>query len=195
MSTAYLAPTTELEAVNEMLATIGEAPVGTLTGSLPIDASTALQRLRERSRALQASGWSFNTDEGMSLAAQEDGRVPLPRNALKADFPDNPDYVVRGGFVYDTSNHTFTIGTNVTADIVRFLPFDDLPEYARQFIMIAAARRFQDKMLGDEGLHSFTLQDERQAWASFHDAEADIADLNVLSGSTSVQRIIRKRRS
>ena len=41
------ANTTELEAVNSMLATIGEAPVNSITGTLPLDASLAKNTLNE----------------------------------------------------------------------------------------------------------------------------------------------------
>ena len=39
--------TTELEAVNTILSTIGEAPLSTLTGSLPVDGTTAKNILNE----------------------------------------------------------------------------------------------------------------------------------------------------
>lgn len=193
MSTDYLAPTTELEAVNEILAAIGETPVGTLSGALPIDASMALTRLRARSRGLQAQGWSFNTDEAYTLAVDNDGKVPVPRNALRVDAVDSYDYVTRGGFLYDRVNHTFVIDEDVSVDIVRMLAWEDLPEYARQFLFIATARLFQDRMLGDESLHNFTETDEKVAWTAFLDSEALNADLNVLRDSFSVSRVLRRR--
>jgi len=195
MSTDYLAPTTELEAVNEILAAIGEAPVGTLSGALPVDASTALTRLRSRSRNLQAQGWSFNTDEGYTLPADNDGKVAIPRNALNVDPVDNNDLVVRGQFIYDRVNHTFVIDDDVEVDIVRFLPWEDLPQYARAFLFVATARTFQDQMIGDESLHQFTATDERMAWAAFMDAEARNADHNVIRDSWSVGRVVRRRQS
>ena len=39
--------TTELEAVNIMLAAIGESPVNTLTGTLPVDVKLAQTTLEE----------------------------------------------------------------------------------------------------------------------------------------------------
>lgn len=193
MSTDYLAPTTELEAVNEILAAIGEAPVGTLQGALPIDASTALKRLRSRSRGLQASGWSFNTDYAYTLPKNAQGKVPLPVNALMVDPVDDLDIVPRGQFLYDRVNHTFVLNKDVTVDIVRFLPWEDLPEYARQFLFISTSRTFADRMLGDEALHQYTADDEKLAWANFLDAEARNADLNILRDSWSAARVIKRR--
>lgn len=194
MSTEYLAPTTELEAVNTILAAIGETPVGTLLGALPIDASIALTRLRTRSRGLQSSGWSFNTDEGYTLAVDNDGKVPIPRNALNVDATESNDIVTRGDFLYDRANHTFVIDEEVVVDIVRFLPWEDLPEYVRQYLFISTARTFQDQMLGDESLHTYTEKDEKLAWVAFLDAEARNADFNVLRDSSAVSRVLRRRR-
>ena len=42
--------TTELEAVNTILSTIGEAPLSTLTGSLPVDGTMAKSVLNEINR-------------------------------------------------------------------------------------------------------------------------------------------------
>ena len=42
-----LSGTTELEAVNTLLHTIGEAPVNSLTGTLPIDATLASNTITE----------------------------------------------------------------------------------------------------------------------------------------------------
>jgi hypothetical protein len=193
MPTSYLAPTTELEAVNEILAAIGETPVSTLSGSLPIDASMALTRLRSRSRGLQMQGWSFNTDDEYTLAVDGDGKVPVPGSALRVDPVNTNDYVVRGSFLYDRIEHTYVIDEAVDCDVIWMLPWDDIPEYARQYLFIGTARTFQDRMLGDESLHQYTAEDERIAWGVFLECEAQNADLNVLTDSYSVNRVIRRR--
>ena len=54
---------TELEAVNILLTTIGEAPVNTLTGNQVTDVSIANQVLNEVSREVQSQGWHFNTEQ------------------------------------------------------------------------------------------------------------------------------------
>ena len=53
--------TTELEAVNTILSTIGEAPINSLTGTLPVDATTAKNILSEINREVQSAGWKWNT--------------------------------------------------------------------------------------------------------------------------------------
>ena len=61
--------TTELEAVNAMLAALGEAPIADFDGgvSLP-DVQIALNTLRDAVREVQSMGWKFNTEFGYQLS-------------------------------------------------------------------------------------------------------------------------------
>lgn len=63
-----LVATTELEAVNAMLASIGEAPITTLDGATQSDVQTALNILRDTTREVQTEGWRFNTEFGFEIA-------------------------------------------------------------------------------------------------------------------------------
>jgi hypothetical protein len=49
-----ITPTTELEAVNECLENIGQAPVSTIAGDLGVDTQIALNFVRKTNRQLQA---------------------------------------------------------------------------------------------------------------------------------------------
>lgn len=62
-----LGMTTELEAINYMLACIGEAPVDSLDAPLGADVQMALNILRNTTREVQAQGWRFNTDFGLEI--------------------------------------------------------------------------------------------------------------------------------
>ena len=55
---------TELQAVNRMLAGIGQAPItqAGLTNAANPDVAMATQTLYEVSRQIQAEGWSFNKE-------------------------------------------------------------------------------------------------------------------------------------
>jgi hypothetical protein len=63
-----LAPTTELEAVNAMLASIGEAPIDTLDSATQADVVMAINTLRNTAREIQSMGWRFNTEFGVQVA-------------------------------------------------------------------------------------------------------------------------------
>ena len=51
-----VAATTELEAINIMLAAIGEAPVNSLIGTLPVDVKLAQSTLTEFNKEIQSGG-------------------------------------------------------------------------------------------------------------------------------------------
>ena len=57
---------TELDAVNSVLANIGQSPVNSLTDN-SVDIGLATRHLGNSSRELQLRGWSFNTDDKYSL--------------------------------------------------------------------------------------------------------------------------------
>lgn len=60
---ATLNTTTELEAVNTMLQTIGESTVTTLGGTLPYEVSAAQTILNEVIREVCMDSYVFNTEE------------------------------------------------------------------------------------------------------------------------------------
>ena len=57
----------ELPAVNEILASIGQAPVSTLEQTNP-DVAIAYDTLTNVSREVQSEGWIFNTEEYYEIA-------------------------------------------------------------------------------------------------------------------------------
>lgn len=65
-----IAPTTELDAINVMLACIGQTPIDQPSLDTPIsdDVTLAVQFLRESMRELLTNGWRFNTEFGVEVA-------------------------------------------------------------------------------------------------------------------------------
>jgi hypothetical protein len=78
MAHADLVLTTELDAVNTMLYTIGEQPVSSLAESGLADVAIAKTILTEQSRRFQAKGWDFNTDKDYALAVDINSKIPVP---------------------------------------------------------------------------------------------------------------------
>ena len=70
-----VAATTELECINIMLAAIGEAPINSLVGTLPVDARIAQSTLTEVNKSVQSEGWSFNTETDVTLAKASNALV------------------------------------------------------------------------------------------------------------------------
>lgn len=185
---------TELEAVNLMLSVIGEAPVNTLTVSGLSDVAIARNILSETSRAVQERGWHFNTEDDYTLAAESDGSIPVPSNVLRIDpmRNENLDLVQRGNRMYDREKHTFSIGRSVKFAVTFGLPFDQLPQAARHYIAVKAARSFQKRTLGSQLIEAFTQDDEMNALLAMKDQETDTGDFNLLTGSWDTLQILER---
>jgi hypothetical protein len=184
---ATFTPTTELEAVNLMLGTIGEAPISSLEVSGLVDVAVAKQLLHEVSREVQSKGWDFNQEFDYPLARNTDGFVTVPSNSLRVDTTQefkHYDVVVRGTRLYDRGNHSYTFTETLKVDMTVFLPFEEMPEAARYYIAIRAARKYQDRNLPNDSSHAYTEQDEENALTTLKEAEGDTGDYNYLSGST-----------
>ena len=191
-----LSPTTELEAINTMLSTIGESPVNTVEDTGNVDVVIARQILQTVSREVQARGWHFNTEINYTITPDSEGYLVLTNTVLKVDtvYPDSSkDVVVRGSRLYDREKHTYVFIDAVKVDMTILLPFDELPEVARNYATISASRIFQERVVGSDTLHAFNSQDEARAMVSLMEYEADTADLNILSGNYSVYRILGDR--
>ena len=185
-----VAATTELECINIMLAAIGEAPINTLTGTLPVDAVTAQRTLAEINKDVQNEGWSFNQEFNVKLTRDGSNQIALGTDMLKVDANvfDHPtiDTVQRGLKLYDRKNNTFVFDTDLTCNVTYFRNFDEIPESARRYINIRAARVFVDRLVGDDGLRTYTAQDEARARANLMENDMDNADHNVLSGDPNL---------
>ena len=102
------------------------------------------------------------------------------------------DVVLRGNRLYDRRNHTFKFNKPIRVDMVILLPFDELPEVAREYIAIRAARIFQERVVGSDLLSSFSKNDELKALVALQEMEADTADYNILTDNYSVARVLRR---
>ena len=192
-----ITPTSELQSVNIMLSTIGEAPVNSITGTTTVDVSTAINILNETSMSIQSQGWNFNTHLNYnSLSIDSNGKVHLPSNCVKADANHSYrylNYTIRNGYLYDMDNHTdvFTSAPS-TVDLVLVQQFSHLPEYARQYITMKAARRFAARFIGDKEITQLIGQDENEALMAFHQADSQEADANMLNGDQNTFSIINR---
>lgn len=189
-------PTTQLDAVNQMLLAIGESPVSTLTGDVGVDVVTAKQTLADITRAVQTEGWLFNTEHEFPLSVDGDNQIGIPSNAASVDvirerFGDN-DPIQRGLKLYDRKNHTYTFTEGVKAKIIFLLPFEDMPETARYYVTYRACRKFQDNSIGSESLHRYNERDEMRARVVFENDQAEDEDLNFLRDDPFFGSVVRR---
>jgi len=175
--------TTELEAVNVMLGTIGEQPVNSLDISTISEVSIASNILYDISREVQTRGYSWNKETEYPLALSTGGEIPLPINCLDVNITSEDDWIIqRGSRLYNRTDHTYVFTADVEATIIFFLPFIELPQAARNYITLRAARKFQVRILGSESIEKFTEIDENQAWLTLSAKEVDQGAYSMKSG-------------
>ena len=188
-----VAATTELECINIMLAAIGEAPINSLVGTLPVDAVTAQSTLTEVNKSVQSEGWSFNTEIDVKLTRDNTGHVHLSTNILRVDanIHQHPtiDPIQRGLKLYDRQNNKYEFDEDLICTVVYFRDFDEIPEPARHYINIQAARKFVDRLVSDQALRTYTLQDEQRARAILMETDLANGDHNLLRGDPSLTSI------
>ena len=174
--------TTELEAVNTILSTIGEAPLSTLTGSLPVDGTTAKNMLNEISREVQSAGWHFNTQYKVDLTRDTTNKVPIGTDVVRVELSNrydksSYDVVQRGNYLFNLAKNSDIFDQDFTENtLIYLLQFEDLPEQARRYITIRSARVFHDRTLGANTLHKFSSEDEARSLAVMKQAEMQTGD-------------------
>lgn len=191
-----LSATTKLQAVNTMLSTIGSSPVNSLVGSNSADVALAVQILDETSLAVQSEGWHWNTERDVAMTADPiTNEITVPSSAVMVDVdPPNDkgmNIITRGSKLYDLKKRStfFDPGTVLKATVIYALDWDDLPQAARYYISIKASRVFQDRMVGSEKHHSFTLRDEIMALSKLKEYEGETADRSIFD-NYDVYRVI-----
>jgi hypothetical protein len=190
-----MALTTKLEAVNTMIAVIGEAPVNTLGGTaVPITVVQAENVLDETSRAIQSEGWHFNTEHEYPFTPDAtNSKITLPSNVLTIDLDPqiytDVDPVQRGNTLYDRKNHTDVWTKEVKASVTFQLDFTEIPEQFRNYITIKSARIFSNRFLGSREIEGFALRDEVEAKARAIDSDSENADRTIFD-NYSVMRVL-----
>jgi hypothetical protein len=158
--------TTKLEAINEMLTGIGQAPVVSLDVANP-EIALALSVLDTVTKEIQSEGWHFNSEINYPFTPDNSGHILVPANVLQ--LSDNKlsnvqqyQTVVRDGKLYDKVNHTFNfpVGSPVLCDVVWLFDFEDLPEVFVRYITQRATRVFSGRAQGSEQMVRFNIQDE-----------------------------------
>ncbi len=187
MSHFTTVPVNELEAVNMLLAAVGEAAVSSLETATTVDVTQAKNLISNINREVQQKGWHFNTEWDVILSLDSDSRIPLGTTILSIYSPSKLT-TIRGRegspFLYDLSNNTFTWTASVNdAVTITLLDFEDIPQTARQYITTKAARIFQEEIIGQVSAEAVNRQEEVEAYADLLDDEGERSGFNVGYGT------------
>lgn len=172
---------TELDAVNEIISIIGEAPINTLEDLKNVDAISALRILRSVSRQEQARGWSFNIISEHTLTPDTySGKIRWQENYLFLKGSGGEKLVRNGDYIKDLSTGDIFFKQPITCEAVLLIPFDELPDAMRTYIITKAAFKFQSRYFGDDSLAQVTMQEVQEAWMHLQEYEMDNNDYNIL---------------
>lgn len=198
-----LIPQTKLDAVNQMLASIGQTPLNTLNTAGIRDAAIAELSLDNTTREVLNRGWSFNTDREFEISRDVNDNYLVPSDALQID-PEYHwlDWVERDNagtrMMYDRDKNTFDITTEndpVLFRIIRAMDFETLPQAARGYIAIRAARIFQANVIGSDILFKYTEMHEREALSTLKKLETRTKDRNMFRPGTESNKIVNRWRN
>lgn len=183
-----ITPKTELMAVNLILRNMGETPVNSLVGNLPIEASQAFNTLVEVSEEVQTPGWFFNR-EFHRLVPNASDEILLPANTLAVQgygYARGSKLTVRNRKLYDQSpfKNTFKFAGAMELELILGLPFEDLPASARLYITLRAARVMQVRDVGDQMNAQEDSEDERRALALLHAEQLAAEPLSLTLSNT-----------
>jgi hypothetical protein len=182
----------KLEAVNTMLTLVGDAPVNSLIANTA-NSQIAELILDEVTKEIQYQGWHFNTETGVTLPIGGDGKIIVPDNALSVDLDPleypNTDVVIRGNYLYDKKNHTYTFTADIKAEVVSFFSWEELPEIVKRYVVLRAGRIFSQRIIGSAEQTSANSVDENQALREIVAWDTDSADYSIFS-NYSVTRVL-----
>lgn len=183
---------TELDAVNNIISTIGEAPINSLDNLYDVDAVNAYRILQDVSRSEQARGWSFNILDTYTLNRDMNtNKIPWSTNYLYLKGSNGEKLVRQGNFVKDLTKDTVIFDKDVECTAILYLPFESLPEQMRSYIISKAAHVFQSRYFGDDILLRVTEAMVVEAWQHLQEYEIDNNDYNLLD-HTHVQELLSR---
>lgn len=174
----------ELDAINDILAAIGEPPVSTLEGDSNADVANARRILNKINRQIQSKGWTFNIEEGIELLPdvfsklinyQADYLSVLGNGGATA-------YVNRGGYVYDRTNRTDRFEAPIVVNLIRLRTFSEMPECFRFWIVTKASRQFNSRFFGAPEVDATLRDEEQEAQMQCAEYELDYGNFNMLDG-------------
>ena len=175
----FLTPYTELEAVNTLLQSIGHSPISAIPVSgleLPNIASNVV---KGTSRSVQTPGLWCNTEYQFPLIKQTDEKIKVPQNALEVKL-DGP-YTLRGQYLYNLQTHSYLHDDDLEAsEIIFLLPFNELPNYVREYVTVKAGRFFQLTQKPTTVAFNFSKEQEQEAYTMLKSKEDEKTPTNLL---------------
>lgn len=171
---------TELDVINDMLASLGESPLNAIDEDHPLVAS-GVRKLRVANAREQAKSWWFNREQVTIQPDPDTGFTYVPGDTLSIDPVSSWTHLVqRGRRLFDPSGKGYKIGKAVTVNLVREIPFEDLPTMAQAYISLAAQEDFQKDYDADRLKYEQIMSQKREAFLVLRAEDIRNAGVNLL---------------
>lgn len=183
----------ELDAVNDILAAIGESPVNTLESDANADVVNARRILHKINRQEQSKGWTFNIDEGYTLVPDVYSQlIPYMPNYLSVTTTGGTPYVNRGGYVYDRINRTDRFSSPITVNLISLRTFDEMPEQFKAYIVAKAAKEFNIRFFGAPEIDTVLGNEILDLERAVNEYELDYGAFNIFNSDPYVSDVISR---
>jgi hypothetical protein len=137
--------------------------------------------LRVASFREQAKGWWFNRELTTLKPEPDTGFVFVPADAISVD-PMEPSrsYVQRGRRLYNPATQSYKFTQEIKVQIIRNVPFGELPPSAAAFIGLTAVLAFQKTFDADSNKTKLLMNDLRDAYVTMNSEHIRAQDVNLL---------------
>ncbi|AAY46289.1 tail tubular protein [Vibrio phage VP3] len=183
----------ELDAINDILASIGESPVNTLESDANADVVNARRILHKINRQEQSKGWTFNIEEGATLVPDVYSQlIPYMPNYLSVTTTGGTPYVNRGGYVYDRINKTDRFTSPITVNLISLRTFDEMPEQFKSYIVTKASKEFNIRFFGAPEIDTVLGNELIDLERAVNEYELDYGAFNIFNSDPYVSGAISR---
>ena len=193
MAVVSYGASTELDAVNSILMSVGESPVNTLTVQSP-EVILAQKTLRQVCREVLSEGWKFNTETEYPVTLDSNNHCIVPNNVLQIDLNhfkhlNDFDVVKKSDSgtmkLYDLYEHRYnfenTSESKLYCDIIWMIDFEDIPQVFKDYVAVRASRIAATRMTSEPKNAEVLSTDEALARALVVEYDANQADYNIFN--------------
>lgn len=166
---------------------MGERPINALTDPHPWKGA-AQGKLSEASHSIQSRGWWFNLELLTLEPNIVDSYIYLPGDALDVRTQSSM-YVARNGRVFNLDGGTYEFTDSVDIELVREIPFEDLPGPAQSYVEAAAVLNFQKDYDGDTAKTRELKEKYSDARVAFNKAATIASRTNMITNNFRLMQL------
>ncbi|MFA5623319.1 MAG: hypothetical protein WC981_03770 [Candidatus Dojkabacteria bacterium] len=190
---------TEVEAVNMLLATVDMPSIDSIDTTYPL-VEKAVGILNNVFREVISLGLNFSK-EVIRLYPDTTGAIIMPEKVVRIANPVkslNASYfTMRGRKLYDLNRNTTDFSEEgykqgIDVEVVVAIPFNDMPETAKNYIIKRSARIFQALVQGDGVRYQYTAQEELEAFTAMQRDSNEEGNYNILDGYSGRRPVNRR---